>query len=142
LPRRRLAVGTLLATHALKTTDAPLSLRAVRLVDVLVLVLALPVFVAAGWPLFAWAGVSGVWLFQRGVQTLIERRARATANPRASIGLMTVSLMGRIWFLMLAVLAIGLIDRESGLPAAVLTAVTFQAWFTGLMVSRSMEESA
>ena len=50
--------------------------------------------------------------------------------------------MGRIWFLMLAVLAIGLIDRESGLPAAVLTAVVFQAWFTGFMVSRSMEEGA
>jgi hypothetical protein len=114
----------------------------VRYVDVLVLVLALPVFVAAGWPLFAWAGVSAVWLLQRGVQALIQRQARASTNPRTSMGLMTVSLMGRIWFLMLAVLAIGLIDRASGLPAAVLTAVTFQAWFTGFMVSRSMEEGA
>jgi hypothetical protein len=131
-----------LATHVLKTSQAPLSIRAVRYVDVLVLALALPVFVAAGWPLFAWAGVTGVWLFQRGLQVLIERRARASTNPRASLGLMTVSLMGRIWFLMLAVLAIGLIDRESGLPAAVLTAVVFQAWFTGFMVSRSMEEGA
>ncbi len=139
MPRRRLAVGTLLATHALKTTDAPLSLRAVRFLDVLVLALALPVFVAAGWPLFAWAGVTGIWLFQRGVQTLVERRARTTTNPRASIGLMTASLMGRIWFLMLGVLAIGLIDRDSGLPAAVLTLVTFQAWFTAFMISRSME---
>jgi hypothetical protein len=131
-----------LATHVLKTSHAPLSLRAVRLADVLVLVLALPVFVAAGWPLFAWAGVTAVWLFQRGIQGLVQRQARATANPRTSLGLMTVSLMGRIWFLMLAVLAIGLIDRASGLPAAVLTAVVFQAWFTGFMVSRSMEEGA
>ncbi len=131
-----------MATHVLKTSHAPLSLRAVRLVDVLVLVLALPVFVAAGWSLFAWAGVTAVWLFQRGIQTLIQRRARVATNPRTSLGLMTVSLMGRIWFLMFAVLAIGLIDREAGLPAAVLTAVTFQAWFTGFMVSRSMEEGA
>jgi hypothetical protein len=58
------------------------------------------------------------------------------------VGLLSISLMGRIWFLMFAVLAIGLIDRDSGLPAAVLTAVTFQAWFTGFMVSRGMEESA
>ncbi len=131
-----------MATHVLKTSHAPLSLRAVRLADVLVLVLALPVFVAAGWPLFAWAGVTAVWLFQRGIQALVQRRARAATNPRTSMGLMTVSLMGRIWFLMLSVLAIGLIDRASGLPAAVLTAVVFQAWFTGFMVSRSMEEGA
>jgi hypothetical protein len=131
-----------LATHALKTTDAPLPLRAVRLADLAVLVLALPVFVAAGWPLFAWAGVSAVWLAQRGAQALIQRRARAATNPRTSVGLMTVSLMGRIWFLMLSVLAIGLIDRDSGLPAAVLTAVTFQAWFMGFMVSRAMDEGA
>jgi hypothetical protein len=37
------------------------------------------------------------------------------------------------------VLAIGLIDRDAGLPAAVLTLVTFQVWFTALMLSRSME---
>jgi hypothetical protein len=131
-----------LATHVLKTSHAPLSLRAVRYVDVLVLVLALPVFVAAGWPLFAWGGVTVIWLFQRGIQALIQRRVQASANPRTSMGLMTVSLMGRIWFLMLGVLAIGLIDDGSGLPAAVLTAVTFQAWFTGFMVSRSMEEGS
>ena len=139
MPRRRLAVGTLLATHAIKTTDAPLSLRAVRLLDLAVLALALPVFLAAGWPLFAWAGVTAVWLVQRGVQELVQRRARTATNPRTMVGLLSISLMGRIWFMMFAVLAIGLIDRDSGLPAAVLTAVTFQAWFTGFMVSKGME---
>jgi hypothetical protein len=128
-----------LATHAIKTNDAPLSLRAVRLLDLAVLAFALPVFVAAGWPLFGWAGVTAAWLLQRVIQSLVVERARNTTNPRTSVGLMSVSLMGRIWFLMFAVLAIGLIDRESGLPAAVLTAVTFQAWFTGFMVSRGME---
>ena len=110
-----------------------------RLLDLAVLGLALPVFVAAGWPLFAWAGVTAVWLLQRGVQELIQRRARTATNPRTMVGLLSISLMGRIWFLMFSVLAIGLIDRESGLPAAVLTAVTFQAWFMGFMVSRGME---
>ena len=56
------------------------------------------------------------------------------------MGLMTVSLMGRIWFLMLAVLAIGLIDRESGPAGRGAHRGRFQAWFTGFMVSRSMEE--
>lgn len=131
-----------MATHAIKTSDAPLALRAVRVLDLAVLALALPVFLAAGWPLFAWGGVTAVWITQRVAQTLIERRARRSTNPRTSVGLMSISLMGRIWFMMFAVLAIGLIDRDSGLPAAVLTAVTFQAWFTGFMVSRGMEGSA
>ena len=139
---RRFTVGHLLATHAIKTSDAPFALRALRVLDLAVLALALPVFLAAGWPLFAWAGVTFVWLTQRGVQALIERRARSSTNPRTMVGLMLISLMGRIWFMMFAVLAIGLIDRGSGLPAAVLTAVTFQAWFTGFMVSKGMEESS
>ena len=138
---RRFTVGHLLATHAIKTSDAPFALRAVRLLDLAVLALALPVFLAAGWPLFGWAGVTAVWLAQRVAQELIQRRARSATNPRTMVGLLSISLMGRIWFLMFAVLAIGLIDRESGLPAAVLTAVTFQAWFTGFMVSRGMEGS-
>ena len=139
---RRFTVGHLLATHAIKTSDAPFALRAVRVLDLAVLALALPVFLAAGWPLFAWAGVTFVWLTQRAVQALIERRARTATNPRTMVGLLSISLMGRIWFMMFAVLAIGLIDRDSGLPAAVLTAVTFQAWFTGFMVSKGMEDSS
>ena len=114
--------------------------RALGLLDIAVLVLALPVFLVAGWPLFAWAGVTVVWLLQRAVQGLVRRRAEASSNPRVMVGLMSVSLMGRIWFLLLAVLAIGLIDRDSGLPAAVLTAVTFQAWFTGFMLERGLEQ--
>ena len=52
---------------------------------------------------------------------------------------MGASILGRVWFLALAVLGIGLIDRDSGLPAAVLTLVAFQLWFTALFVSRSMD---
>lgn len=114
-------------------------LRMLRFADLGVLALALPVFVAADLPLFAWAGVTAAWLLQRAAQTLFLRRAEASGNPRVAFGLMSVSLVGRIWFLALAVLAIGLIDRDSGLPAAVLTAVVFQAWFTAMFVSRSME---
>jgi hypothetical protein len=112
--------------------------RALRHLDLAVLALALPVFLVAGWPLFAWAGTTAAWLFQRTVQALLGRRAEASTNPRMMVGLMTVSLMGRIWFLMLAVLAIGLIERAAGLPAAVLTLVTFQAWFTGFMLERGL----
>jgi hypothetical protein len=127
-----------LTTHALKASDQ-MPLRMLRFVDLAVLALALPVFVAAELPLFAWAGVTAAWLFQRTAQALLLRRAEASGNPRLAVALMSVSLLGRVWFLALAVLGIGLAVDDAGLPAAVLTAVTFQAWFTAYIVSRSVE---
>jgi hypothetical protein len=114
-------------------------LRMLRYVDLVVLAAALPVFAAADLSMFAWAGVTAVWLVQRGIQAFLLTRARASSDPRAAFGLMSVSVIGRVWILALAVLGIGLIERDAGLPAAVLTAVTFQVWFTALFISRSME---
>jgi hypothetical protein len=117
-------------------------LRMLRYVDLLVLAAALPVFLAAGLPLFAWAGATVAWVVQRAIQAFLLSRAEASGNPRSAFGLLSVSLVGRVWFLALAVLGIGLIERDAGLPAAVLTAVTFQAWFTALIVGRSLEGDA
>ena len=114
-------------------------LRMLRYVDLVVLAAALPVFVAADLPLFAWAGVAVVWLLQRAAQAFLLSRAEASGNPRAAVGLMGVSVLGRVWFMALAVLGIGLADEDAGLPAAVLTLVTFQVWFTAYFISRSMQ---
>jgi hypothetical protein len=116
--------------------------RALRYVDVVVLAVALPIFLAAGLPLLGWAGTSAAWLLQRVVQGQLLRRAEGTGNPRSAVGLLSVSLIGRVWFLALAVLAIGLIEREAGLAAAVLTAVVFQVWFTAFIVGKSSERAA
>jgi hypothetical protein len=117
-------------------------LRALRYVDFVVLAAALPVFVAAELPLFGWAGVTVAWLIQRAAHAFFLRRAEASGNPRSAVGLLGVSLLGRVWLLALVVLGIGLIDRDAGLPAAVLTAVTFQVWFTAYFVGRSMQGGA
>jgi hypothetical protein len=114
-------------------------LRMLRYVDLAVLALALPVFVAADVPIFAWAGVTVVWLLQRGIHAFLLGRAEDSGNPRAAVGLLSVSVLGRVWLLALAVLGIGLVDDEAGLPAAILMAVTFQVWFTAVFVSRSLE---
>jgi hypothetical protein len=116
--------------------------RALRHIDVVALGLALPIFVAASLPLFAWAGVAVAWLVQRTVQTLLLRRAEASGNPRSAVGLLSLSMIGRLWFLALAVLVIGLTDDDAGLPAAVLTAVLFQIWFTTFIIQRGMEGQA
>jgi hypothetical protein len=109
-------------------------LRMLRFADLIVLAAALPVFVAADLPLFAWAGVTVAWLIQRAVHAFLLGRAEASGNPRAAVGLLSVSVMGRVWFI-----AIGLIDDGAGLPAAVLTAVTFQVWFTAVFILRGLE---
>ena len=112
-------------------------LRMLRYLDLVVLALALPVFLAAGLPLLGWAGIAAVWVLHRAAHAGFLRRAEASGNPRSAVGLMSVSLIGRVWLLALAVLAIGLIDRDAGLPAALLTAVVFQVWFTAFIVGRS-----
>jgi hypothetical protein len=113
--------------------------RAVRQIDLVALGLALPIFIAADLPLFAWGGVAAAWMLQRVAQAVLLRRAEESGNPRTAVGIMSVSLMGRLWFLGFAVLAIGLIDDGAGLPAAILTAVLFQIWFTTFMIQRGME---
>jgi hypothetical protein len=114
-------------------------LRMLRFVDLGVLALALPVFVAADWPLLAWAGVTAAWVLQRALHALFLSRAERSTDPRSAVGLLSVSLIGRVWFLALVVLGIGLADRDAGLPAAVLTAVVFQVWFTAFIIGRGIE---
>jgi hypothetical protein len=130
-----------LTTHALKASDA-MPLRMLRYADLAVLAAALPVFLAAGLPMLAWGGVTGTWLLQRGAQAFLVRQARSSGNPRSAFGIMSVSLLGRVWLLALAVLGIGMIERDAGLPAAILMAVTFQVWFTALFLTRSLEGDA
>ena len=125
-----------MTAHALKASDS-MPLRMLRYLDLVVLALALPVFLAAGLPLLGWGGIAAVWVLHRAAHAGFLRRAEASGNPRSAVGLMSVSLIGRVWLLALAVLAIGLIDRDAGLPAALLTAVVFQVWFTAFVVGRS-----
>src|ERR671923_2078290 len=83
-----------LTTHALKASD-PMPLRVLRYLDLAVLALALPIFVAADLPLLGWLGAAFGWLVQRGIQHLIERRAGASDDPRVVAGLMTGSMIAR-----------------------------------------------
>ena len=115
--------------------------RVLRYLDLVVLALALPIFIAADLPLIAWGGVTLIWALQRFVQELLTSRAQATGNRRAAMGMMSASLIGRVWLLALVVLAIGLTEDGAGLPAAILTAVVFQVWFTSFMIGRSLEAS-
>jgi hypothetical protein len=114
-------------------------LRMLRYLDLAILVIALPIFVAAGLPLLGYAGAAGGWLVQRGVQALIERRARASDDPRTVAGLLTGSMIARGWIMAGSIFVVGLIEREAGLSAAILAIALFTCYFTGQMIGRPFE---
>ncbi len=132
------------ATHALNVPDrslppwqAPLW---VRYLDLVLLVVALPVFLLAGFPIMGWVAGAGVWLVQRGLQVYLERRAEAATDPRTVVGLLTGSMIGRGWLVALTIFGVGLGDDKAGLAAAVLVVLLFTAYFTVQMIVRSVSK--
>lgn len=101
---------------------APLALR---YGDLALLGLALPLFLVAGWPLPGYGVATAAWIAQHGIQLAADRRAgRALAEEdrRVALGALAAATLGRVWLVALAILLVGLAERESGLAAAVLTA--------------------
>jgi len=112
----------------------------VRLLDLVVLALALPIFVLAGLPLAGYAAAAGAWLVQRAIQVTLERRAKASDDPRTVVGLTAGSMIGRGWLVALTIFGVGVaVDREAGLSAAVLVIVLFTVYFTTSMIVRPFE---
>src|SRR5204862_4250621 len=96
--------------------------------DLLVFVVALPVFLLAGLPLLGWGAAAAVWLVQRAIRAALERRARASEDPRNVAGLLVASMLSRAWLVALGIFGVGVAEDDAGLAAAVLvlSAVTLQ----------------
>ncbi len=111
-----------------------------RYLDLLVLALALPLFLIAGLPLLGYAGIAAAWLAQRGVNAFATRRAAATGDRRAAMGVMAGTMVARLWLVGLSVLLVGLIEREAGLAAALLAAALFTVSFSTLLIVKPLED--
>jgi hypothetical protein len=111
-----------------------------RQLDLVVLALALPVFLAAGFPLAGYAAAAGAWVVQRAIKAAFERRAKATDDPRTVVGLTAGSMLARGWLVALTILLVGLGENDAGLAAAVLVIVLFTIHFTLSMVLRPFEQ--
>ena len=112
---------------------------AVRYLDLPLLVAALPLFIAADWPMLGYGVLAGVWLLQLGVELFAQRRAERAiraGDRRAAMGWVGATGLGRVWAVALAVLLVGFAEREAGLAAAVLAAVLFTAHLGGRLLSR------
>jgi hypothetical protein len=114
----------------------------VRYLDLVVLLLALPLFVLADLPLAAYAVGGGAWILQRIAQALMQRRAEASDDPRVVAGWTAGSMIARGWFCALAIFGVGLAEGdEAGLSAAVLVIALFTVYFLVRMILRPLEAS-
>jgi hypothetical protein len=115
---------------------------AVRYVDLLLVIAALPVFIAAELPLLGYAVLAAVWIIQLGIEVYGERRAARElhgGNRQAAMGWFAGTTLGRVWLVALAVLLVGLLgDREDGLAAAVLAAILFTVHYGARFIARAM----
>jgi hypothetical protein len=113
---------------------------ALRNLDLVLLTIALPVFLVAGWPIGGWITAAGIWAMWRGIGWYSDKKAAEAADPRRVVGIATGSMIGRGWLMALILVSVGLLtEEEVGLSAAVLSVVLFTAWFTTKMILRPFE---
>jgi hypothetical protein len=108
--------------------------------DIAIIVIALPIFIVASWPLLGWVTGAGVWLMWRGIGAWADRRAVASGDMRTFVGIETAAMIGRGWLLGLILIAVGLLaGNDVGLSAAVLAIVLFSVSFTFKLVTRAFD---
>ena len=103
-----------------------------KYVDLVVLAAALAVFLVGGFPMLGYAVGAGVWLAQRGIQVLAQRRtdeALANGNRQRAMGMVAASTLGRVWLMATAILLVGIAQRTAGLSSAILLLVLFTISF-------------
>jgi len=114
-----------------------------RNLDLLVLALALPVFIAVDAPIAGYLAAGGAWVAGRIGKAFADRRravALGAANRSAALGLTAAAMLGRLWILAAAILIVGLtVDREAGLAAALLAAALVTAHLLGEGLSHLQE---
>jgi hypothetical protein len=103
--------------------------NALRYLDLVLLAVALPVFIAAGFPMAGYLAVAGIWIVMYGIELISNRAiegAVARRDRRAAMGWLGATGLARAWMVALGVLIIGLAaGKDAGLAAAVLAAILF-----------------
>jgi hypothetical protein len=118
-------------------------LAILRHLDLVVLALALPVFVAAELPMLGYVVAAAAWLIQKAVFAVARQRtqgALAEGNRNLALGTLAGATLGRVWIVTLAILLVGLLaERADGLAAAVLSAVLVTVHLATEAIARLIE---
>jgi hypothetical protein len=100
-----------------------------RYLDLLLLLVALPLFIVADLPMAGYLAVAGIWIVMYGIE-IASNRAIAGAverrDRRAAMGWLGATSLASAWVVALAVLIVGLAaGKDAGLAAALLALVLF-----------------
>jgi diacylglycerol kinase len=100
-----------------------------RYLDLGLLVVALPLFLAAGFPMAGYLAVGGIWIVMYGIELISNRAIEGAVerrDRRAAMGWLGATGLARAWIVALGVLIIGIAaGKDAGLAAAVLAAILF-----------------
>jgi hypothetical protein len=114
-----------------------------RYLDLALLVVALPVFIAADLPIVAWIVIACVWIAQHLIELWADRsaaRAMERGDRRSAMGWVGATTLARVWIIALAVLLVGVIDsKDAGLAAALLAAILFTVHFGARLLIRVIQ---
>jgi hypothetical protein len=116
--------------------------KVLHYLDFVVLAIALPIFLVAGWPMLGYAVGAVAWTAQRLLSVWLENKANANDDVKKSVGILAGSIIGRGWLVALTIFAVGLADNDAGLAAAVLVVVLFTVYFTVNMIMRPIENAS
>lgn len=115
---------------------------ALRYFDLVLLVAALPVFIAADLPIAGYVVIACVWLVQHAIELWADRavaKAAAAGDRRAAMGWIGATTLARVWIVALAVLLVGLLSsKDAGLAAAVLAAILFTVHLGARLLGRAL----
>ena len=89
-----------------------------------VVVLALPVFLVAGWRIQGWALGAVLWVGAQAFGAVLTRLRTGAGNLAAS-GVVGIAMMARAVAVMLVVLAVSVSDAKLGLAAALVYACAY-----------------
>jgi hypothetical protein len=92
----------------------------------LVIALALPLFIVAGWPLAGWAAAALLWVGAQALGALLARVKPSSENVAAS-GALAFGMMFRLLLILAVLLALTVSNRDAGLAAALLYGAAYTA---------------
>ena len=104
-----------------------------------VIALALPIFIVAGWPVDGWVVAAVVWV---GVQALglLLSRVRPSPDNLAASSVLAFGMMGRLLAVLVVLVAVAASNRTVGLAAALLYGLAYTAEFSVSIASYYAQE--
>jgi len=105
-----------------------------------VVVLALPVFLAAGWPLDGWLLAATLWVAGQLFAVLLTRLPLGTGNLAAA-GMRGIGTSFRAILIGVPLVAVTISDERVGLAAAILYALAFSVEFAVSLVEYFGQEA-